>query len=60
MTGNRIVGINLDMVDNPIIDLSTAAGRQAYLSGAMARNFAAASSEVLITGSVPPEALCEP
>lgn len=27
MTGNRIVGINLDMVDSPIIDLSTAEGR---------------------------------
>lgn len=42
LTGNRIVGINLDMVDSPIIDLSTIEGRAMYLNGVTARNFAAA------------------
>jgi hypothetical protein len=31
-----------------------------YLRGVTARNFAAASSEILIKGFVPPEALFEP
>jgi hypothetical protein len=46
-------------VDGPVINLSTPAGRELYLNGITARNFAAASSEVLVEGSIPPEAVFE-
>jgi RHS repeat-associated protein len=59
ISGDRIVGINLDAVDGPVINLSTPAGRELYLNGITARNFAAASSEVLVEGSIPPEAVFE-
>jgi hypothetical protein len=59
ISGDGIVGINLDAVDGPVIDLSTPAGRELYLNGVTARNFAAASSEVLVQGYIPPEAMFE-
>jgi hypothetical protein len=56
-TGSRIVKVDLGAVDSEIIDLTTEAGRTQYLRGVTARNFAAASREVLIKGTVPPSAL---
>jgi RHS repeat-associated protein len=56
-TGNRIVTIDLSLTSSPFVDLSSAAGRAAFLRGITARNFAAASSEVLIRGSVEPAAI---
>ena len=56
-TGNRIVSIDLSKVNGDVLDLSTAAGRDTYLNGVMAKNFAGSSSEVLVKGSIPPEAI---
>jgi hypothetical protein len=56
-TGNRIVAIDLDNVTSNVIDLSTEAGRSAYLKGITAKNFAKASAEVLIEKYVPPVAI---
>jgi len=52
-TGNRVVAIDLSRIDGAIIDLSTEAGRNSFLRGITAKNFSAASSEVLIQGDVP-------
>ena len=56
-SGNRIVEISPSGVNGSIIDLSTAAGRNAHLRGNTAKNWAEASSEVLIQGSVPANAV---
>jgi RHS repeat-associated protein len=56
-TGNRIVEIDPSKVKANLIDLSTESGRNAHLKGVTAKNFAAASSEVLIEGEVPSGAL---
>lgn len=56
-TGNRIVEIQRDRVQGTIIDLSTDRGRSAHLRGTTARNFARSSSEVLIDGMVPAQAI---
>lgn len=56
-TGNRIVEINRSGVNGTITDLSTAAGRNANLRGTTAKNWAGASSEVLIQGNVPASAM---
>lgn len=55
--GCRIVEIDLNKVDSPIYDLSTDEGRNLYLKGVSAKNFAKASSEVLVEGSIPSAAL---
>jgi hypothetical protein len=47
----------LSQVAGTIADLSTEAGRNAYLRGITAKRFAAAASEVLIQGNVPPTAI---
>ncbi len=56
-SGNRIVRISPSQVDSLIIDLSTDAGRDVHLRGIMAKNWAKSSSEVLIKGSVPANAV---
>jgi hypothetical protein len=55
----RIVSIDLDLVDAPFYDLSTDSGRQQYLRRYLpfSSNFAKASAEVVIEGSVPPAAI---
>jgi len=56
-TGNRIVQIDPSKIQGTITNLSTAAGRNANLRGNTAKNFAQASSEVLIQGTVPANAI---
>ncbi len=58
-TGNKIVEIDLaKLPDNVnVIDLSTDAGRNAYLKGSTAKGLAKGSSEVLIEGNIPSEAI---
>jgi len=58
-TGNGIVEIDLSSLssDTKIYDLSTDAGRSEYLKGNTATNWAKSSSEVLIEGYVPSEAV---
>lgn len=57
--GCRIVEINLSKLpsDVSIYDLSTVAGRSTHLKGVTARNFAAKSSEVLLEGYIPSDAI---
>lgn len=57
--GCRIVKINLNKVpDNvKVYDLSTQAGRDTYLKGITAKNFAKASKEVLLEGVIPSDAI---
>ncbi len=57
--GCRIVEIDLNKLssDVPIYDLSTDYGRNMYLKGITAHNFAKSSSEVLIEGYIPSEAI---
>lgn len=57
--GCRIVEIGLNKLPNDvnIYDLSTVAGRNTYLKGITAKNFAAKSSEVLLEGYVPSNAI---
>ena len=57
--GCRIVEIDLNKLpsDVPIYDLSTDYGRNIYLKGITAQNFAKSSSEVLIEGYIPSEAI---
>lgn len=40
-----------------VVERSTAAGRNTYLKGVTAKNFAAKSSEVLLEGYVPGDAI---
>ncbi|HEY9472737.1 MAG TPA: DNRLRE domain-containing protein [Mycobacteriales bacterium] len=57
-TSNRIVSIDLDLVGGKVLDLSTEAGRLMHLPGnPIAQNYARASAEVLIEGSVPAAAV---
>jgi hypothetical protein len=59
----RIARIDPSLVDRPTYDLSNEAGRALWLLGnPIAQAYARASSEVLIEGPVPAEAvqLCEP
>ena len=57
-SGNRIVGIRLDQVPGPIMDLTMPARRSRYLGGnPVAERFAAASEEILIQGDVPSAAI---
>ncbi len=57
-TGNRIVEIDLLLVESPIVDLSTAVGRESHLPGhVIAQNFANASREVLVAGPIPASAV---
>jgi RHS repeat-associated protein len=56
-TGNRIVEIDLNQVKGEVIDLSNQVGRDAYLKGNTAKNFATKSSEVLLHGTVPTTAI---
>jgi hypothetical protein len=56
-TGGRIAEIDLSRVPSQVIDLSTETGRAAHLQGVTARNFAAASSEILIESHVPAAAI---
>ena len=55
----RIVEIDLNKIsyDVPIYDLSTDIGRNKYLRGNRAKNYARSSSKVLIEGYIPSEAL---
>jgi RHS repeat-associated protein len=54
----RVVAIDLDRYPGTVIDLSTAAGRQAWgVTGITAGRFANASQEVLLVGHVPSDAL---
>ena len=57
--GCRIVEIDLNKLPSNvnIYDLSTAAGRNTYLKGVTAKNFAAKSSEVLLEGYIPSDAI---
>jgi hypothetical protein len=57
--GCRIVKIDLNKLpsDVSIYDLSTDYGRNMYLKGITAQNFAKSSSEVLIEGYIPSEAI---
>ena len=56
-TGNRIVEINLSQVRGSVIDLTTESSRQTYLRNEIARRFANKSKEVVIEGSIPPDAI---
>ncbi len=58
-TGNRIVAIDLSIVNGSIFDLSTLDRAMNFLRGNTARNFAASSAEVLIQGNVPARAITE-
>ena len=57
--GKRVVSINLEMLpsNTKVYDVSTDIGRAKYLSGATANRLAKSSSEVLIEGYIPAEAL---
>ena len=60
--GCRIVEIDLNKIPSnvPIYDLSTDIGRNTYLRGSRAKNYARSSSEVLIEGyilHIPSEAI---
>ena len=57
--GCRIVEIDLNKLPSNvnIYDLSTAVGRNTYLKGVTAKNFAAKSSEVLLEGYIPSDAI---
>jgi hypothetical protein len=57
--GCRIIEIDLNQLPQgtKVIDLSTDAGRAANLKGVTSTNWAKASSEVLIEGYIPPEAI---
>ena len=57
--GCKIVKIDLNKLpDNiNIYDLSTKEGREIFLKGATSKNFAKASNEVLLEGSIPSEAI---
>lgn len=57
--GCRIVKIDLNKVpdDVKIYDLSTQTGRETYLKGRTANNFATASKEVLLEGDIPASAI---
>ncbi|HHV29921.1 MAG TPA: hypothetical protein GXX73_10085, partial [Clostridium sp.] len=58
-TGNKIVEIDLTKLpdDVNIIDLSTDAGRNAFLKGSTAKRLAKGASEVLIEGNILSEAI---
>lgn len=56
-TGNRLVAIDLNQVNGDIIDLSTYEDRLYYLLDWKGRGYAMKSTEVLIQGNVPPEAI---
>ena len=58
-TGNRIVAIDLSQVDGEVTDLSTYEGREYNLLDAKGRGYAMKSEEVLIQGSIPPEAISD-
>ncbi len=57
--GCRIVEIDLNKLPSnvKVYDLSTVVGRDTYLKGVTAKNFAAKSSEVLLEGYIPSEAI---
>jgi hypothetical protein len=58
-TGNRIAVIDLSQVRGEIIDLTTYENRAYYLLDWKGRGFAMRSSEIVIDGWVPPEAITE-
>ena len=58
-TGNRIAVIDLSMVQGEIIDLTTYENRAYYLLDWKGRGYAMRSSEMVIDGWVPPEAVTE-
>ena len=49
--------INLSQVRGSVIDLTTEGSRQMYLRNEIARRFANKSKEVVIEGSIPPDAI---
>ncbi len=57
--GYKVVKIDLNKLSNKaeIFDLSTEAGRNTYLKGFQAKNFASASKEVDIKGYIPKDAI---
>lgn len=57
--GCRIVEIDLNKLPSgtKVFDLSTDIGRNTYLKGVTAKNFASKSSEVLIEGYIPSNAI---
>lgn len=57
--GCRIVEIDLNKLPSNVnvYDLSTVVGRNTYLKGVTAKNFAAKSSEVLLEGYIPSDAI---
>lgn len=57
--GSRIVKIDLNKVPDTvnIYDLSTKVGQDVYLKGITSKNWANSSKEVLLEGTIPPEAL---
>jgi hypothetical protein len=55
--GAGIVKIDLNKVQTKIYDLSTSSGRDVYLKGVTAKNFAKASQEVLIEKQIPKQAI---
>jgi hypothetical protein len=55
--GRRIAVIDLSKVQGGVYDLTIAANRRRYLTNPVARNFAQASAEVVIEGTIPADAI---
>jgi len=53
----RLVQIDLDKVVGKAYDLSTSEGRDLYLRGTTAKNYAKRASEITVEGYIPPDAV---
>ena len=58
-SGNRIVALDLNKVVGTVYDVSSEIGAEMFLKSPIARNFAVSSSEIVIEGRIPAEAIID-